>query len=87
LPRRLWTGGPLPVLGNGTRAGMPSGTVAVGPPGREGGRRPRSEEHMADKSPGRSLKKSGKSIKEKRAERKAKRDGATDMERLTSRKS
>jgi hypothetical protein len=42
---------------------------------------------MADKSPGRSLKKSGKSIKEKRAERKAKRDSATEMERLTRRKS
>jgi hypothetical protein len=39
---------------------------------------------MADKSPGRSLKKSGKSIKEKRAERKAKQDGATQVERLTT---
>jgi hypothetical protein len=37
---------------------------------------------MADKSPGRSLKKSGKSIKEKRAERQAKRDTTSQIERL-----
>ena len=41
---------------------------------------------MADKSPGRSLKKSGKSIKEKRAERQAKRNSANSMERLTTRR-
>jgi hypothetical protein len=41
---------------------------------------------MADKSPGRSLKKSGKSIKEKRAERRAKDDARGQMERLTTRK-
>jgi hypothetical protein len=39
---------------------------------------------MADKSPGRSLKKPGRSIKEKRAERRAKKDTATRLERLTS---
>ncbi len=39
---------------------------------------------MADKSPGRSLKKSGKSIKEKRAERRAKGDATAKVERLTS---
>lgn len=38
---------------------------------------------MADKSPGRSLKKSGKSIKEKRAERRAKADTKSQVERLT----
>jgi hypothetical protein len=41
---------------------------------------------MADRTPGRSLKKSGKSIKEKRAARKAEADGSTQMERLTSAK-
>jgi hypothetical protein len=39
---------------------------------------------MADKTPGRSLKKSGRSIKEKRAERRAKADPTTSVERLTS---
>jgi hypothetical protein len=39
---------------------------------------------MADKAPGRSLKKTGKSIKEKRAERRAKADGASQVERLTT---
>ncbi len=39
---------------------------------------------MADKNPRRAMsKKSGKSIKEKRAARKAKSDTATQMERLT----
>jgi hypothetical protein len=38
---------------------------------------------MADKAPGRSLKKPGKSIKEKRAERRAKADTTTQVERLT----
>ncbi len=39
---------------------------------------------MADKSPRHSMsKKSGKSIKEKRTERKAKADATTQMERLT----
>jgi hypothetical protein len=42
------------------------------------------EELMGDKSPGRSLKKAGKSIKEKRAERRAKGDATTQMERLSS---
>ncbi len=40
---------------------------------------------MGDKSPGRSAKKAGKSIKEKRAERRSQ-DDAAPMERLTSRK-
>jgi hypothetical protein len=39
---------------------------------------------MADKTPGRSLKKSGRSIKEKRAERRARADGSSQVERLTS---
>ena len=39
---------------------------------------------MADKSPRRALKKSGRSIKEKRADRRAKLDATTQMERLTS---
>ena len=39
---------------------------------------------MADKSPRRVPKKPGKSIKEKRAERRAKLDTATQVERLTS---
>lgn len=41
---------------------------------------------MGDKSPGRSAKKAGKSIKEKRAERRSRTDDAPQMERLTSRK-
>jgi hypothetical protein len=40
---------------------------------------------MADKSPRHTMsKKSGKSIKEKRTERKAKADSKTQMERLTT---
>ncbi len=39
---------------------------------------------MGDKSPGRSLKKAGKSIKEKRAARRAKGDTTTQLERLSS---
>ncbi len=38
---------------------------------------------MADKTPGRSLKKSGKSIKERRAERRTKADTTPPLERLT----
>ena len=42
------------------------------------------EQAMADKSPRHSMsKKSSKSIKEKRTERKAKADAASQMERLT----
>ncbi len=42
---------------------------------------------MPDKSPGRATsKKPGKSIKEKRAQRRAKADAAGEMERLTQRK-
>jgi len=42
------------------------------------------EQAMADKSPRHSMsKKSGKSIKEKRTERKAKADTSTQMDRLT----
>jgi hypothetical protein len=45
---------------------------------------PMREPHMADKSPRHSMsKKSGKSIKEKRVERKAKADTTPQMERLT----
>jgi hypothetical protein len=39
---------------------------------------------MADKTPGRSLKKSGRSIKEKRAERRTKAAPTAQVERLTS---
>ncbi|WP_283956338.1 hypothetical protein [Blastococcus sp. CCUG 61487] len=41
---------------------------------------------MGDKSPGRSTKKAGKSIKEKRAERRARASGSGSVEELTSRK-
>jgi hypothetical protein len=42
------------------------------------------EQQMADKSPRHSMsKKSGKSIKEKRVERKAKADATVELERLT----
>jgi hypothetical protein len=47
-------------------------------------RLPTREELMADKTPGRSLKKSGRSIKEKRAERRSKADPSTQVERLTT---
>jgi hypothetical protein len=48
---------------------------------------PKRELAMADKSPRRSLaKKSGKSIKEKRIERKAKTEATSQMERLTHEK-
>jgi hypothetical protein len=53
-------------------------------PGTEPLRLPRREHDMADKSPRQSMsKKSGKSIKEKRVERKAKADATSQMERLT----
>jgi hypothetical protein len=41
---------------------------------------------MGDKSPGRNTKKAGKSIKEKRAERRARTDGSNSVEQLTARK-
>lgn len=41
---------------------------------------------MGDKSPGRNSKKAGKSIKEKRAERRAQADGSSSVEQLTTRK-
>jgi hypothetical protein len=53
-------------------------------PGTEPLRFPMREHDMADKSPRHSMsKKSGKSIKEKRTERKAKADATAPMERLT----
>jgi hypothetical protein len=53
-------------------------------PGEEPLRFPMREQQMADKSPRHSMsKKSGKSIKEKRVERKAKADATVEMERLT----
>ena len=53
-------------------------------PGTEPLRFPTREHDMADKSPRHSMsKKSGKSIKEKRTERKAKADATAQMERLT----
>jgi hypothetical protein len=52
--------------------------------GTEPPRLPTLERAMADKSPRHSMsKKSGKSIKEKRVERKAKADTTSQMERLT----
>lgn len=56
-------------------------------PGKEPLRFPMREQQMADKSPRHSMsKKSGKSIKEKRVERKAKADSTAQMERLTREK-
>jgi hypothetical protein len=53
-------------------------------PGTEPLRFPMRERDMADKSPRHSMsKKSGKSIKEKRVERKAKADTTSQMDRLT----
>jgi hypothetical protein len=53
-------------------------------PGTEPPRFPMREHDMADKSPRQSMtKKSGKSIKEKRVERKAKTDAPSKTEQLT----
>jgi hypothetical protein len=53
-------------------------------PGTEPSRLPTRERRVADKSPRHSMsKKSGKSLKEKRVERKAKADTTSQMERLT----
>jgi hypothetical protein len=41
---------------------------------------------MGDKSPGRNAKKAGRSIKEKRAEKRQRTEGSTSVEQLTSRK-
>jgi hypothetical protein len=41
---------------------------------------------MGDKSPGRNTKKAGKSIKEKRAERRARVESSTSVEQLTARR-
>lgn len=41
---------------------------------------------MGDRSPGRNAKKAGKTIKEKRAERRARTDGQNKVEQVTSRR-
>ncbi|WP_255522686.1 MULTISPECIES: hypothetical protein [unclassified Blastococcus] len=41
---------------------------------------------MGDKSPGRNTKKAGRSIKEKRAEKRARTEGSTPAGQLTSRR-
>src|SRR4051794_22611451 len=76
--------------GIGRSGGLPSGggsrrsCPAAYRPGTEPPRFPMREHDMADKSPRQSMsKKSGKSIKEKRVERKAKTDVPSKMEQLT----
>ncbi len=85
----------LPGVGNHRRATSPTDVMALPSPGSQSGpdttrrgtsdrfRSPRFQEEavMADR---RGSKKVGRSIKEKRADRRAKQDASTQMERLTS---
>ena len=83
----------MPAAARGASSGVDGGSGAVTHlygttgaygPDTEPSRLPTRELSMADKSPRHSMsKKSGKSLKEKRVERKTKADHASQMERLT----